>query len=145
MSSFALATATATATPRRLHRALWTVQALLALAFGLGGLMKLMQPIDVIGASMPWALSVPAWVVRFNAAAELAGALGLLLPSITRIKPRLTVLAAIGLTTVMVLAIGLHLSRGEQAAIAAPVVLGALAAFVAWGRATAATIAPRGH
>lgn len=145
MSSIPLPNAIATRPSRRLHITLWTAQALLALAFGLGGVFKLMQPIEVLGASMPWALTVPAWVVRFNAAAELAGALGLLLPSLTRIQPRLTVLAAIGLATVMALAIGLHVTRGELAASATPAVLGMMAVFVAWGRSSAATIAPRGQ
>lgn len=143
MSSTALGNTRASG--RRLHIALWVVQVVLAVAFGLGAIMKLTQPIEALGASMAWTLGVPTWVVRFNATAELAGALGLLLPSITRVQPRLTALAALGLTTVMVLAIGLHLTRGELAAIIAPAVLGSLATFVAWGRSWAAPIAPRGR
>jgi hypothetical protein len=38
------------------------------------------------------------------------------------------------LAVMMLLAIGLHLTRGEYANIAFPLVLGALAAFVAYGR-----------
>ena len=69
--------------------------------------------------------------------------LGLILPSALRIKPKLTVAAAIGLLTVMVLAAGTHLMRGDLVGTPPSVILGALAAFVAWGRAKAATIAPR--
>lgn len=141
MSSIALTQAGSSS--RRLHISLWTAQILLALMFGMTGLTKLSQPIAALGANMPWTLGVPAWVVRFNGIAELAGAIGLLLPSLTRIQPRLTALAAFGLTTVMVLAVGLHIMRSEFAVIPVPFVLGALAAFVAWGRGVAAPIAAR--
>ena len=128
---------------RPLHFGLWTVQLLLAALFAMAGLTKLTQPIDALSANMPWALDVPAWVVRFNALAELLGALGLLLPSLTRIKPQLTTLAALGLATVMALAVGLHITRGELAMSAAPAIIGLLAGFVAWGRRSRAPIAPR--
>jgi hypothetical protein len=81
--------------------------------------------------------------VRFIGVAELAGALGLILPAATRIQPRLTALAAVGLATMMALAIPFHLMRGETGAIVFNLVLGSLAAFVAWGRERRAPIEPR--
>ena len=121
------------ARPRRaLHIALWVAQVLLAGMFLMTGFMKLTQPVDALAGQMPWVAAVPAALVRFIGAAELAGALGLILPSLTRIQPRLTVLAALGLVVVMVLASAMHL------------VLAAVAAFIAWGRSKAAPIAPRG-
>ncbi len=135
---------TPAARPRRaLNVGLWVVQLLLAAAFLASGLMKLTQPIEAMAAQMAWVTSVPAALVRFIGAAEVAGALGLILPSLTRIRPRLTVLAALGLVVVMVLASGTHLSRGEGAMVPINLVLAALAAFVAWGRSKAAPIAPR--
>ena len=122
---------------------LWVAQILLAIAFSASGFMKLVQPIDALAIAMGWPGDVPPGLVRFIGAAELAGALGLILPSVTRIRPRLTVLAALGLVIVMVLAAGFHVTRGEGATIAPNVVLGLLAAFVAWGRGKAAPIAPR--
>ena len=137
-------TATRTAQPRRaLHISLWIAQVLLAGMFLMTGVMKLTQPIDALAAQMPWVTSFAPAMVRFIGAAELAGALGLLLPSLTRIQPRLTVLAALGLVVVMVLASALHLSRGEGAMVPMNLALAALAAFVAWGRSKAAPIAPR--
>ena len=134
-----------TARPRRaLHIALWVAQVLLAGMFLMTGFMKLTQPVDALAGQMPWVLTVPVALVRFIGAAELAGALGLLLPSLTRIQPRLTVLAALGLVVVMVLASGLHLSRGEGAMVPMNLVLAAVAGFIAWGRSKAAPIAPRG-
>ncbi|HYC49971.1 MAG TPA: DoxX family protein [Gemmatimonadaceae bacterium] len=132
------------AKPRRaLSITLWVVQVLLAAMFLMSGFMKLSQPIAALSGQMPWVMSVPEALVRFIGAAELAGALGLILPSLTRIRPRLTVLAAIGLITVMILASAFHLSRGEGSVVPMNLVLAALAAFVAWGRNKAAPIAPR--
>ena len=129
--------------PRRaLNAALWVAQAVLALAFGAAGLMKVATPIAVLARSAPWIAEMP-WLVRFIGSSELAGALGMLLPSLTRIRPRLTALAGAGLLAVMVLASGYHLSRGELGALPVTFALGALAAFVAWGRHRAAPIAAR--
>ena len=64
---------------------------------------------------------------------ELAGGLGLILPAATRIRPLLTPLAATGLLTIMVLAAGFHLSRGESGPLI-NFTFGAMAAFIAWGR-----------
>src|SRR6266508_892297 len=67
--------------------ALWLVQGLLALAFLLAGLMKLTQPMDVLETSMGWPAALPAPLVRFIGLAELLGAIGLILPALTRIRP----------------------------------------------------------
>jgi uncharacterized membrane protein YphA (DoxX/SURF4 family) len=139
-----MTTATLETTSRKpLRITLWVVQVLLALAFGMAGFMKLTTPIDVLAASLPWADDVPSLLVRFIGLSELLGAIGLVLPAATRIQPRLTALAAIGLVTVMVLASLFHVSRGEIGALPVNAVLGGLAGFVAWGRAKAAPIAPR--
>ena len=126
-----------------LHVTLWVVQVLLAAMFLMTGLMKLTQPIEVLSASLPWVTSVPAFLVRFIGTAEFAGALGLLLPSLTRIQPRLTALAALGLAVVMLLAGGFHATRGEFGMLPMNLVLGLIALFVAWGRGKAAPIAAR--
>ncbi len=122
---------------------LWIAQLLLAVAFGMAGIMKSTQPIPDLAAAMGWPGDLPAVVVRFIGASELAGALGLVLPSATRIRPLLTPLAAIGLVLVMLLAALFHISRGEWSALPINVVLGGLAAFVAWGRLRKAPIFPR--
>ncbi|MGH9366211.1 MAG: DoxX family protein [Thermoanaerobaculia bacterium] len=126
-----------------LSAGLWIAQVLLALAFGMSGWMKAATPIPELTAKVAWVADVPAPLVRFIAAAELAGAIGLLLPALTRILPVLTPLAGTGLATIMLLATVFHLRRGEMPAIGFTIVLGALAAFVAWGRFRKAPIAPR--
>jgi len=123
--------------------ALWVAQVLLGLAFIALGSMKLTQPYEVQMAMMVWVAAVPEVLIRFIGAAEVLGGLGVLLPSVTRIMPRLTPLAAIGLMVVMVLALGFHVSRGEVQSLAPNVVLGLLAAFVAYGRTKLAPISPR--
>jgi len=123
--------------------ALWIAQLLLAVMFGMAGLMKLTSPIAVLAQNMAWVGSVPAALVRFIGLAESSAALGLLLPSLTRIKPSLTPLAAAGLVLIMVLASLFHLSRGEAQMVPINLLLGAIAAFVAWGRFTRAPIEPR--
>ena len=92
---------------------------------------------------MQGANTVPPGVVRFIGTAEFLGALGLILPSVMRVRPGLTPLAAAGLVTVMALASAFHLLRGEFSAIAFNLALGSAAAFIAWGRYRQAPIAPR--
>lgn len=128
---------------RALHIALWVVQGLLALLFTMTGLAKLSQPIADLAAQMVWPGAVPEPLVRFVGASEFAGALGLVLPAVTRVQPRLTPLAAAGLATVMGLAMIFHVSRGELGLLPINLLLGGLATFVAWGRWRAAPIAPR--
>jgi DoxX-like family len=101
-------------------------------------------PISQFGL-LTGSLRAPAWMelVRFIGASELLGAIGLVLAAVTRSKPVLTALAAAGLVIVMVLAAGFHVSRGELQMLPPSLVLGAFAAFVAWGRFKKAPIAPR--
>jgi hypothetical protein len=107
------------------------------------GAMKATQPIANLANALGWPAEVPAALVRFIGVAEFLGGLGLILPAATRIKPMLTPLAGAGLATAILFALMFHISRGEFGATAAPLVLGCLAAFVAWGRATKAPITPR--
>lgn len=113
---------------------LWVLQALLAAMFAMAGLMKTLQPIEKLAGSMPYAMDLSPSTVRFIGAAELAAALGLILPAVTGIATVLTPLAATGLAVVMVLAAGFHYRRGEYSAIAFNAVLLALAVITAWGR-----------
>lgn len=113
---------------------LWVAQVLLATMFLISGFIKLAMPIEKLSTMLPWAASVPAGLVKFIGTSELLGALGLLLPSLLRVKPTLTVWAGLGLAVVMLLAIPLHFSRGETPMIGMNVLFMLLALFVAWGR-----------
>jgi putative oxidoreductase len=121
----------------------WVAQTLLLVGFGMAGFMKVTAPVDQLHQALPYTADLPLALVRFIGISEIAGALGVMLPAITRIRPSLTPLAATGLTTVMVLAALFHVGRGEFLALPINVVLGGLAALVAWIRLRVAPLAPR--
>jgi uncharacterized membrane protein YphA (DoxX/SURF4 family) len=115
-----------------MNTALWIIQALLAALFLFAGGMKLVMPIEDIIKQMP--LPLPGWFVRFTGVVELLGGIGLILPWLLRIKPRLTPLAATGLVIVMIGATVYTLASGEIASAPMPLVVGILAGFIAYGR-----------
>jgi uncharacterized membrane protein YphA (DoxX/SURF4 family) len=115
------------------HIILWIAQVLLAALFIMGAIMKF-QPIAKISVMMPWMGQVPVWFVRLLAIVDLAAALGLILPSLLRIKPKLTPWAAIGSMMLMLCASAFHVARGEASAIGLNIAAGFIAAFIAWGR-----------
>jgi putative oxidoreductase len=124
---------------------LWVAQAALAAMFLMAGFMKLTTaPAEMVAMGMLWAENTPVAVIRFIGLAEVLGAIGLILPAATRIMPRLTKLAALGLAVIMVFAFGLHSVRGEFEVLPMNVILFALAVLVIWGRTNKAPIAPRG-
>lgn len=110
--------------------ALWTVQVLLALLFLWAGGMKLVLPLDKLTGPIP----LPGLFLRFIGVAEVLGALGLILPGLLRIRPGLTPLAAAGLVIIMIGATGVGLAAGDVVMSLIPLVVGLLAAFVAYGR-----------
>lgn len=111
---------------------LWIAQALLALVFLFAGGMKIVTPLDVLYAQMP--LPLPGVFIRFIGVCEVLGAVGLILPGVTRIRPELTSLAARGLVLIMVGA-AMFTPPEDLSMASIPVVIGLLAAFVAYGRA----------
>lgn len=130
-------------TSRVLNIILWICQVILAAAFGMAGIMKTTTPISELAGQMVWPGDIPPALVRFIGISEFAAAVGLLLPSLLRIKPTLTVWAAIGLVIVMILALIFHITRGEMQAIPINLGFALLSAFVAWGRSKKAVIQPR--
>jgi hypothetical protein len=110
--------------------ALWIVQGLLALLFLFAGGMKLVLPVETLTAQMPLA----GLFVRFIGVAEVLGAVGLILPGLLRIRPGLTPLAAAGLVILMIGATVFTLAYAGAVLALIPVVVGLLAAFVAYGR-----------
>ena len=137
-------TAIETATPGRpLRIGLWVAQGAVFFVFVAAGLVKLLTPIPQLAAMMPWTGEHSEAFVRIIGLIDLAGGIGILLPALTRILPRLTVLAALGCTVLQVFAITFHVSRGEAAVTPLNLVLLALAVFVLWGRGRKAPIAPR--
>ncbi|MFC4065032.1 DoxX family protein [Actinoplanes subglobosus] len=114
---------------------LWVIAGLLAAAFLGAGVMKLSQSKEKLAASgMAWTEDFSAGAVKAIGAAELLGAIGLILPALLDIAPVLVPLAATGLAVTMIGAVVVHVRRGETQAIAPSAVLFVLSAVVAWGR-----------
>src|SRR5206468_949067 len=85
----------------RIDVTLWFLQGFLALFFGLAsGAPKLVLPLEMLAMPVP----LPDLFVRCIGVAEVLGALGLILPGLTHIRPGLTPLAAVGLVLVTICA-----------------------------------------
>jgi hypothetical protein len=130
--------------PKVWNIGLWVVQALLAAFYAMAGSMKLSQPIEALVASgMSYAGDFPELLTRFIGTMELLGAIGIIMPAATRILPGLTPLAALGFSDIKVLAMGVHISRGEFAVLPMNVVQLALSLLVVWGRTRKAPVSAR--
>ena len=110
---------------------LWVLQVLLALAFFAHGWILIVPPAaiaDQLNASLP------RWFQLFLGIAEIAAAIGLTLPGITRIRPLLVPAAAAGIMIVMISATVFHVIRGEISSALTTIVLLAMATAVAYMR-----------
>ncbi len=114
--------------------ALWIVSILLAVAFLFAGTFKLTQPKEKLAAKgMAYVEDFSQTQVRLIGAAEVLGAIGLIVPQATGVLTWLTPAAAIGLALLMIGAVLTHVRRKEPQVIPANTILFALAAFVAIG------------
>lgn len=122
--------ATTKGSSRRASVALWVVQGLLAALFLFAGTTKLVLPIE----AMQGPVALPGFFLRFIGVAEVAGALGLVLPGLLDIRRGATPVAAVGLVAIMAGAVVVTLEGGMVAPAALPLVVGVLAAAVVVGR-----------
>lgn len=122
---------------------LWVVQALLGLLFIGTGAWKLLTPVPQLAAMIPWAGQVPQSFLQATAVIDLLGGIGVVLPALLRIRPGLTVLAALGCALLQICAIVFHVSRGEALNTPFNVLLVGLSLFVCWGRRYKAPIPAR--
>jgi len=129
--------------------ALWIFQLLWGVGFcvtGFGKLMCFMPDIwnRTLHQPVPWFSAVPQGLFVFIGVCEFLGGVGLILPSMTRVKPKLTPFAAIGLTLVMVLAAAFHMLRGgEYDFLRINLVSVGITAFIASGRLLVRPVAPK--
>jgi putative oxidoreductase len=112
----------------------WIVQGVLAAFYGTIGVLKLTQPIAWLAHLIMWPADVPVPLVRFIGAAELAGAVGLVVPALLGIVPTLVSWAAGGLLIIQLLSIPFHFMRGEGYETPINVVLASLSVLVIWAR-----------
>jgi uncharacterized membrane protein YphA (DoxX/SURF4 family) len=115
---------------------LWIGQVLLALGFltaGYGHSLGFAR--SSIRPGMAWLTAVGRDRMRLIGGLEILGGVGVVLPAATGVLPWLTPLAATALAVVMALAIVFHARRqGERSSIVVNVILGVIAALVAYGR-----------
>lgn len=119
---------------------LWILQAALATAFAAHGWMLVSPPPELLPI-MNEQLGVGFRL--FLGMAEIAGAIGILLPAMTRRMPWLTPFAAGCLGFVVASATVLHLARGETSSAVTTAILLLLATFVAYARWRVRPIASR--
>jgi uncharacterized membrane protein YphA (DoxX/SURF4 family) len=110
---------------------LWILQVLLAAAFLAHGWLFLFPPASIVEQMNA---SLPRWFQLFLGVAEVAAAIGLTLPGVTRVMPWLVWCAAVGIMVVMVSATVWHLVRGEISSAVITLVLLAMASYVAYMR-----------
>ena len=110
---------------------LWTVQGLLAAVFIFAGSTKFVMSVEQMQQGP---VVLPGAFLHFIGLMEILGGLGLILPGLLHIRPGLTPLAACGLVIIMIGAVAVTLKGGDVGPALIPVVVGALAAFVAYGR-----------
>jgi hypothetical protein len=122
---------------------LWIAQGFLAALYLWSASMKLLQSPVELAAMMPWANQVPEGFLRFIGAVDLAAGLGILLPALTRIAPRLTLWAAAGSIVLQIFAMVFHSARSEFMVLPLNGVLLVLSVYVLWGRGRKAPIAAR--
>ncbi|MGA4994744.1 DoxX family protein [Nonomuraea bangladeshensis] len=111
--------------------AYWIVAGLLALFYLYAGGMKVVRSRERLRPMMAWVDDTPMPAVRGIGVIEVLGAIGLILPPLTRIAPWLALAAAIGFVVLQIGATALHLRRGDRQ-IALNITLLLAAALTAW-------------
>ena len=114
---------------------LWIGQGILAAIFLGSGIAKsTMSKKRLIDSGQTGVVFFPLPAIRFIAALELLGVLGIILPWLTGIAPVLTPLAAVGFAGLMIGASITHTKLREPRNVAINAAIFAVAVFVAVGR-----------
>jgi hypothetical protein len=115
---------------RKANITLWTIQGILAALFLFAGISKLVMPVEM----MTKEIHLPGLFLRSIGILEALGALGIILPGLLKFMPELTSLSAGGLVVIMIGAASLTLTTATPIGAVFPIIVGILAAIVAYGR-----------
>jgi hypothetical protein len=112
--------------------ALWIAQGFAALVLLFTGALKVVTPKEKLVEKMHWAASWPPDRIKLLGLAEVAGALGLVLPAALHIAPVLTPIAAVCLAVLMLGAVQTH--RRLHESFVPALVLALICVAIAAGR-----------
>jgi uncharacterized membrane protein len=112
---------------------LWVIQVLAALLYLASGVMKVFM-FDKISGDVPSFGALPRGAWMSLGILELICTVGLIVPSVLRWHPALTVVAASLLALESLVFMWVHVKYGEVPPIIFSAVLGLLMAFLAYGR-----------
>src|ERR1043166_8916656 len=111
---------------------LWIIQILLGLLFIFSGSMKFVMSVQQMNDQQPFVL--PGLFFHFIGVCEILGGFGLILPSLLRIKPGLTPLAAAGLAIITAGATVITLMGPMKGLVLVPLITCVLCILIAYGR-----------
>lgn len=118
---------------RILNIGLWTAQVLLSATFVWAAATKLFTPSEKLAAVWPWT-AAHTQLLWITAILDLLAGLGILLPSLLRIKPKMLVYTSYAVIALMTAATFFHFFRSEAAPTGINLFIAVMAAFIAWGR-----------
>lgn len=130
-----------------MNKTLWTLQVFSGIFWSVTGFGKILCLNQAVwNQTLPrvaWFSAVPQALFVFIGVCEFLGGVGLILPAMTGVKPKLTAYAAVGLALIMILAAGFHLTRGEYSPfLPLNLVLAGVSGFIACGRLFVRPITP---
>lgn len=116
-----------------MNTTLWIIQGILATVFILSGLIIILFK-NKLASKLSWLKEYSPDMVLFICLSKIAGAIGLILPMYLNVLPILTPIAALGLASIMILAIAYHFRKKEYKDLPATILFLALSLFVAYHR-----------
>lgn len=114
-----------------MHIAFWVVTGLTALIFLAAGSMKVIRPKAALAEmGMEWSSDFSAGTIKAIGAAQVLGAIGMVLPPLLEIAPILSPIAATCIAIIMLGAVVVHARRKESVVVALVLMLLAVASAV---------------
>jgi len=106
---------------------LWTAQVLLSVTFIWAGSMKIFNSED-----LPWKwIKENPLLTTVTGVLDLLAGIGIVLPALLRVIPKLTIYSGWGTVALMLTASIFHISRGEATQIGFNIFVGLIAVFIA--------------